>query len=51
MNIRFTNTPFRSTTTYLRHKPALRLLLVLAAGLALLGVALAVPAGMEPALL
>ncbi len=50
MNIHPTNTSSRSTAIHLqRHKPILRLLLVLAAGLALLGLALAVPAGMETA--
>ena len=50
MDIRPTNTSSRSTAIHLqRHKPILRLLLVVVAGLALLGLALAVPAGMETA--
>ena len=49
MDISRTNTSSHPPTTYLRHKPILRLLLVLAAGLALLGLALAVPAGMGTA--
>ena len=50
MDIHPTNTSSRSTAIHLqRHKPILRLLLVVAAGLALLGLALAVPVGMETA--
>ncbi len=51
MDIRPTNTSSRSSATHLRHKPVLRLLLVLAAGLALFGLALVVPRSMsaEPA--